>query len=675
MGNEKGCAGKETVMAVRKSMKRVAGRLSVLSFLICLLAYMSCARMGSPDGGWYDETPPHVVSSTPADKAANVKTRKITINFDEYIKIDDAQNKVIISPPQIEQPEIKAAGKRIIVELKDSLKDSTTYTVDFSDAITDNNEGNPMGNYTFSFSTGEHIDTLEVAGYCLNAEDLEPVKGMLVGLYPYDAPDSIFHKEPMVRVSRTNSAGQFTIKGVAPGHYRAFALKDADGDYAYSQKSEMIAFSHDKIEPSWKPDTRPDTIWLDSLHIKNILRVGYTHFLPDDVTLMCFTEPLTDRSLLKRERKEPNKLEMYFTHGSDSLPRLKGLNFDSDSAFIVEASQQKDTLVYWIADTTLVNQDTLQLEMTYLITDTLGQLVEQVDTVDMVPKVSYEKRMKEQQKEVEKWQKEQEKKKKRGEAYDSIMPPKPLQLRTSVNGSMNPNQRFFIDFTEPLARCDTAAVHLYQQIDSLWYNCPHELVQLSTRQYELKAEWQPGMELSLEIDSAAFANIYGIVSVKVKAGIKVRGKDDFSTLLVELNGLPPGISPDSMVVMVVDGSDKVVRQAKAGPDAKATFDFLIPGKYYLRAFADTNGNGLWDTGCYDEDRQAEQVFYFAEEVECKQKWDVKRQWNLTAKPAYQQKPAKITKQKPETAKKQKSKNLERAKSLGKEYLMEKGVRL
>ena len=139
--------------------------------------------MGNPDGGWFDDTPPKVISSSPDDKAVEVKAKKVVINFDEYIKVEDVQNKVIISPPQLEQADIKASGKRIIVELKDSLKEDVTYTIDFSDAITDNNEGNPMGNYTFSFSTGDHIDTLEVSGYCLNAENLEPIKGILVGLY------------------------------------------------------------------------------------------------------------------------------------------------------------------------------------------------------------------------------------------------------------------------------------------------------------------------------------------------------------------------------------------------------------------------------------------------------------------------------------------------------------
>ena len=637
-------------------------------YVILLFLLASCARMGSPDGGWYDETPPKVVSSTPEDKGTNVRAKKITINFDEYIKIENAQDKVIVSPPQIEQAEIKAAGKRIIVELKDSLKDNTTYTVDFSDAIVDNNESNPMGNYTFSFSTGEHIDTLEVSGYCLNAEDLEPIKGISVGLYPYDAPDSIFRKEPMIRISRTNSSGKFTIKGVAPGAYRAFALQDADGDFVLSQKSEQLGFSRDKIEPTCKPDTRPDTIWRDSLHILDIKKIGYTHFLPDDITLLCFQEPNTDRSFLKIERNEPNKLGFFFTYGCDSLPRLRGLNFDSTDAFVLEASEKNDTLLYWIADTTLVNQDTLEIEMTYLMTGTLGQLVEKVDTIAGYAKIPYEKRTKDKQKELEQWQKEQEKKKKSGEPYDSIPPPKMLQVDVSANGNIEPKQRIFIEVPEPLARLNTDGIHLYQEIDSAWYNCPHELQQISTRKYELKVDTQPLMTLSLEIDSAAFESIYGLCSDKKKVGIKVKGEEDFSTLNVELSGIPKDANPTKVCVMLVDGNDKVAKQMKADAAGRVKFNYVKPGKYYLRAFIDMNDNDVWDTGCYDEDRQPEEVFYFNEEVECKQKWDVKRQWNLTAKPRYKQKPEAIIKQKPEAAKKQKSLNLERAKKLGKEYM-------
>ena len=511
-----------------------------LFYIFCIASIIvGCARMGSPDGGWYDDDPPRVIGATPEDKATNVKSKKITILFDEFIKLEDATNKVIVSPPQLEQPEIKASGKKIIVELQDTLKDNTTYTIDFSDAISDNNEGNPMGNYTYSFSTGEQIDTFEVSGYVLDASNLEPIKGIAVGLYD-DLADSAFKTKPLMRISRTDGSGHFVIKGVAPGTYRAYALQDADGDFRFTQKGEMIAFNHDTFEPSSKPDTRVDTVWRDSLHIDALLQKPYTHFLPDDITLLAFKQLQTDRTLLKTERVEPNKISMYFTYGDSLLPQIKGLNFKADSAFIIETNEKRDTIHYWIRDTTLVNQDTLSMDITYHVTDTLGNLVLQTDSaLDIVPKVSYEKRMKEKAKEMEKWQKEQDKKKKREEKYDSIYPVKPLEPKFAVPASMIPGQKITVEMPTPLMHCDTSAVHLYSQIDSLWYDaeCVFRPVENSIRQYEILADWKLGVEYSLEIDSAAFVDIYGLVSNPYKQGIKVKTLDEFSSLTLNISGV------------------------------------------------------------------------------------------------------------------------------------------
>jgi hypothetical protein len=606
----------------------------------------------------------------PADKATNINARKINIYFNEYIKLQDAQSKVIVSPPQLEQPDIKDGGQRIIVSLKDSLKANTTYTIDFGDAIVDNNEGNPMGNYAFSFSTGPEIDTMEVSGYVLNAEDLEPIKGILVGLYD-DLSDSVFRQQPMIRISRTDSRGHFTVKGVAKKTYRVYALEDADGDFVYGQKSERLAFSHDTFEPSWRPDTRQDTIWRDSLHIDNIIRTPYTHFLPDDITLLAFTVPQTDRMLLKTEREEPEKFSIYFSYGNPELPVIRGLNFESDSAFILEASQRRDTLHYWLRDTALVNQDTLRFEMQYLVTDTLGALVSQTDTLEMLPKVSYERRQKEFQKELEKWQKEQQKKKRRGEPYDSIYPQKTLDMKFTGVGTVAPDQRLWINAPVPLAVADSAAIHLRLKVDSLWNDVPCRLVPSATnvRSYRLEATLEAGQEYSLETDSAAFVSIYGVASNFTKQTIKVKTPEDYSKLIVTLSGADV---PDStsIVVQMLNGQDKVVKQ-QSTIDGTATFLYVIPGKYYLRAFIDMNGNGRWDTGDYDQDLQAEPVYYYPEETECKEKWELKRQWNLTATPRFKQKPAAITKQKADKERKLQNRNAQRAKQLGIEYIKDK----
>ena len=629
--------------------------------------------MGQPDGGWYDDDPPKVVGSTPEDRATNVKAKKITIYFDEFIKIDNPTEKVIVSPPQLETPEIKGAGKKIVVELKDTLKENTTYTIDFSDAISDNNEGNPLGNYTFTFSTGEQIDTFEIGGYVLDASNLEPIKGIAVGLYD-DLSDTAFTTKPLMRISRTDSRGHFVVKGVAPGTYRAYAIQDMDGDYCFKQMGEMIAFNHETYSPSSKPDVRTDTVWRDSLHIDALLQVPYTHFLPDDVTLLAFTHPQTDRYLLKTERVEPNKISLYFTYGDSILPEIKGLNFNSDSAFVIEANEKRDTIHYWLRDTMLVNQDTLQMDITYHMTDTLGNHVLQTDSAaEVLAKVPYEKRMKELNKEIEKWQKQQERKKKNDQPYDSIYPVKPLEVKYNVPSATTPYSQVNIEMPTPLDVCDTSMVHLYSMIDSVWYQSPCEFRQMenSIRQYELLVDWRLETEYSFEVDSAAFIDIYGNASKPFKQGIKVKGPDEFSLLVVNVSGLDVA---DTTIIVQLLNSDTPVRDVRV-KNGKARFDYLAPGKYYMRAFVDANGNGIWDTGDYKEDRQAEAVYYYPQEIECKEKWDVTKSWNMTEVPRFRQKPAAITKQKPDQEKKLKNRNIERAKQLGKEYLKTKGVKL
>ena len=644
-----------------------------LLYICCIaLAVVGCARMGQPDGGWYDDDPPKVLGCTPADQATNVTTKKITILFDEYIKLTDATNKVIVSPPQLEVPDIKAAGKKIVVELQDSLMPNTTYTIDFSDAISDNNENNPMGNYTYSFSTGEQIDTFEVSGYVLDASNLEPIKGIMVGLYN-DLADSAFQTKPLLRVSRTDGSGHFVVKGVAPGTYRAYALQDADGDFRFSQKSEMIGFNHQTIVPSSKPDVRTDTIWRDSLRIDALIQVPYTHFLPDDVTLLAFTQVQTDRFLVKTERVEANKFSMYFSYGHPELPVIKGLNFNSDSAFVVEASEKRDTIHYWIRDTALVNQDTLRMEITYQMTDSLGALVNQTDTLDGLAKVSFEKRKKELAKELEKWQKDIEKKRKRGiEVLDTIMPVKPLEPKIDAPSSMDPDKIVGVEMPTPLQHCDTAAVHLYSMIDSVWYESSCRMVPVPNkiRNYEILADWRPGIEYSLEVDSAAFIDIYGKASNPYKQGIKIKTEDEYGTLKLNITG----VEDSAMVVQLLNSSDKMVKQVKV-KNHVAQCNFVKPDKYYISAFIDSNGNGVWDTGDYAEDRQAEAVYYYPREIECKAKWDVSQNWNVTGTPIYKQKPAKITKQKPDAAKKLKNRNAERARKLGIEYLKDKGINI
>ncbi len=650
-------------------------RLTVL--LAALAVTMSCARMGRPDGGWYDETPPTVVDTYPADGGTGVKARKISIVFDEFIKLDNATEKVVVSPPQAEQPDIKSTGKRIVVELKDSLRANTTYTVDFSDAISDNNEGNPLGNYTYSFSTGSVIDTLQVAGSVLAAADLEPVKGALVGLYA-DLADSAFTAKPMLRVARTDSRGHFVIRGVAPGTYRVYALADADGDYRFSQKSEQIAFTRQLFTPGFEPAVRQDTTWTDSLHIKSIARVGYTRFTPDDIVLRAFNEPVADRYLLKAERAEANRFTLFFSYGSDRLPQLRGLDFDSDGALLIEPSARRDTVTYWLRDTALVNRDTLNVQVAYLGTDTLGNLVPQTDTLQILSKQPYAKRMRQAKKDFEDWQKRQERKRKKGEPYDTVPPPPALRLDIAGGETIDPDRTLRFDFDTPVAAADTSKIHLYARHDSLWYEArfrfrarpvvaPGDTVSASTprspRQYIFAGEWRPGVEYSLEIDSMAFTDIYGNHTPSVKRGLKVRSTDEYGSLVFTMSGLPDSAAA---VVELLDAQDRAVKRVPV-QDGTAQIYYITPGKYYARVFVDDNRNGVWDTGDYAAARQPEAVYYYPEAVECKAKWDLTLAWNATARPLDRQKPEAITRQKAERQRKIQKRNADRARKLGITY--------
>ena len=627
-----------------------------------MMMIAGCARMGQPDGGWYDDRPPQIIATTPADNGTGVKEKKVVICFDEYIKVEDATNNVVVSPPQLEMPEIKGAGKKIVVELKNSLKENTTYTIDFSDAITDNNEGNPLGNYTFTFSTGAQVDTMEVSGTILDASNLEPVKGIMVGLYA-DLEDSAFYTKPLLRVARTDSRGRFIIRGVAKGKYRAYALQDMDGDYKYSQKGEMIAFSDRIIEPTCGPDTRQDTIWRDSLRIDTIIRRGFTHFYPDDVVLRAFTVPLTDRYMIKNQRQEPERMDFFFSYGSDSLPKMRGLNFDADSAFIVDASIKKDTITYWLKDTALVNRDSLEIEYSYHITDTLGQLVLQTDTLLMVPKISYEKRMKMHEKELEKWQKQQDKFKKKGERYDSVWTPKPLDIRVTAPSSLTPESYLYFTMPAPLARCDTSKIHLQAKVDTLWVPQKFDWQPRpqSILSYRLEAVWTPGTEYQLEIDSAAFESIYGIVNDKMKSTLKCKSEDEFGSLVVKIGGLPDSTTA---IVQLLDKQDGVVKEARTQDDGSAEFYWLSEGNFYLRAFIDRNGNGIWDSGDFYKALQPEEMFYLPKVIEIKANWDITTEWNLNQARLDRQKPLEITKQKPEKEKQLKNRNKTRAEQLG-----------
>ena len=630
------------------------------ALLMLMIVVYSCASMGNPDGGPYDEEPPKFVRSTPKPFAINSKEKKVTIEFDEFIKLEKAAEKVVVSPPQLEQPEIKASGRKVVVGLVDSLRPNTTYTIDFADAIVYNNEGNPLGNYAFTFSTGTTIDTMEVSGTVLSASDLEPVKNIQVGLHS-DLSDSAFMKKPFDRVSRTDSRGHFSIRGIAPGKYRIYALMDGNQNYLFDSKTEMIAFSDSIIIPAMEDAMRQDTIWKDSLTIDTIKSVGYTRFLPDDIILRAFKEENDRQYLTRSERDKENHFVLTFSARADTLPTLKGLNFDERDAFIIEKTDRNDSICYWIKDSLIYQMDTLEIQMDYLATDTLDRLVPQTDTLFLANKLTRAEREKLEAKAAEEKEKERKKKEKKGEKIEPE-PTKFLTLNVDAPSAFDLDRNVYLSFDEPVASIDTAAIHMEIKKDSLWEEIPFLFVSDSVlpRKYEILAEWEPEKEYQLSIDSMAFKGVYGLHTNKVKQTMKVKKLNEYGTILLNITG-----ADSTAVVELLDGSGKVLRQQRITPQNTADFYYLNPGtKFYIRLFNDRNGNGVWDTGKYSEHLQPEEVYYFPKVWEMKANFDFEENWNINAVPVEKQKLDEIKKQKPEETKKIQDRNKERARKLG-----------
>lgn len=236
-------------------------KLSYLRWpLVALIAAVvaACASMGRPQGGPIDETPPVFVKSRPAPSELNVKTDRIVIEFDENIQIDDPLNKVVISPAQRNPAKITGVGRRVTVELQDTLLPNTTYTLDFTNAISDLNERNELDGFALDFSTGPVLDSLCISGMVFAAENLEPAQSMLVGVHS-NLADTAITNVPFDRITRTNQLGQFTIRNLRPGTYNVFAINDVNRDNKWD-RSEDIAFYPVAVSPTATRVNRTDTL-------------------------------------------------------------------------------------------------------------------------------------------------------------------------------------------------------------------------------------------------------------------------------------------------------------------------------------------------------------------------------------------------------------------------------
>ncbi len=594
----------------------------------------SCANIGNPSGGPIDKTPPIFMRSNPTPNAVNVKDRKIEIFFDEIVTLKDPSTKIIVSPAQTEMPRMSALGRKVTVELVDSLLPNTTYTIDFSNSIQDNNEGNAIDNFAFAFSTGSVIDSMRVSGYVLDSRTLEPMQSVVVGLQS-NLADSAFHKEKLQRVALTNDRGQFTIRNVSPGSYHIFALKDLDRDYKFGNPTEDIAFLDSIIVPSIGSREAADTVYNDLNEIDTIMRATRPAYFPNDILLSMFNEDRKSQYLANNLRVDSTRISLTFAAASDTLPSLSivGRNDVPDQWYTLERSQTNDTLTYWIRPPHLVSTDTLIVATTYLRTDTASNLSWGTDTLKFT------------------FQRQKAKKKKKNEETDSLEQIRFMELHPLANGTQEVYAPLLLQTGTPIERYSREAFHLQRKLqnDTTFYPAEIKSIALrdstlNRRDLMLKVDWEPGAAYKLAVDSLAMTDIYGLQTKPLKVDFNVRKMEEYGNIVFNITAVR-----DSAIVELLDGTEKIVLRAPV-KNHRAELLNLLPGKYYARLFIDRNGNGKYDTGNYDMHLQPEETVYYPGAINLKKNWDVEQTWDIYATPIDKQKPEAIKKNKPERKK-------------------------
>ena len=588
----------------------------IIATLAWVVIVSSCANIGMPTGGPKDSIPPVLLSTSPEYQALNYEGKDARFTFDEYISIDAISEDLVISPPLGKRPIIRTKSKTLIVQFNQELKDSTTYSLDFKNSVVDNNEKNPLKNLRFSFSTGPVLDSLRVAGQVVNAFNMEPVEKLLVLLHSNLHDSAVFKIIPDY-IAKTDERGMFMMDNIAPGEYHIFAVNDLNNDMLYNEGAEEIAFADEIVVPQAEFHERLDTLvkGLDSMLI-----LGHTHFYPDPFYMRYFLEDIFEQYIETSEREARNKCLFIFNESVKDSFNVRLLDYDARNWNIMEYNPKADSIVMWIADTTIARDDSLYMELSYFQLDSAGMPFIYKDTMLMKytePKAAPKRRGRKDDK------KEEE--------------PEPVQqftLNSNVSGKIELNGVIHLTSPEPVAGFDSTMINLYLSEDTLKTPLNFEFRKNTKayRTYNISYDWEPSTKYTLTIDSAACFNIYGISSRSFSQGFETREEDYYGSLTFKFSNVQ-----GPMIVQLLKNNDdeEVIRQKMFSEDGNVEFALLPPEKYKVKVIYDANGNGKWDTGSYQDKYQPERVSYVNDVIKLRSNWSETHQWDVAIDPAFQ----------------------------------------
>jgi hypothetical protein len=609
----------------------------LLSFL-ALIILAQCAKIGSPSGGPKDIAPPSLLESNPLNKSTLFTGKQIELTFDEFINSQGMSQELVISPPMEEMPEIRMRGKTLLIEFMEDLRENTTYTLSFGETIKDLNEGNILRNFEFVFSTGEKLDSLGVLGMAVQAFDLEFPESedpFFVMLYE-NLSDSAPLLEIPDYVGKITPQGAFLINNVRPGTYRMFALQDLNRSYKYDVPEEMIGFIDTTLilDPGMfeykLPDTipEPDSLLVDSIDIDLqdslsldmedtlIVEVSDSLMLAElgkysiYVDIFLFQEDNKPQYLTDYNRDDRRKLSLYFNRELTQRIKLDPYNFESEGNwYLREEHVMKDTLDYWLRDSSIYKIDSLQFLAEYLATDTLQQLVTYYDTL----KFNY----REPQKAAGRRRRQE----------DTLAQVEKISLSTGVSASQpqDIHRPLSIEIQHPVFSTDQSRISFAREEDTIKIPVPYSLVKDSTRtrRYFMKVDWESEMQYFLDIYPGAFTDIYGLTHDTISISFRTREIEFYGKILLNLTGVD-----GPKIIQVLDKDDKIVRVSNVSENGLIEFPYLPPVGLMLKLVHDDNGNGKWDTGSYLEGIQPERVTYHPGTISIRSNFDMEINWNL-----------------------------------------------
>lgn len=553
-----------------------------------------------------------MLSSTPAPGATDFQGKVVTIIFDENVQLKDADQKFVMSPPTAKRPRVEAHAKQVRVQFdeEEELLPATTYTLDFADCLSDLNEGNVYENFTFSFSTGESTDSMMISGNVFDAQTLMPVEGIYVLLHA-NLTDTAFTNATPIRIAKTDSHGRFAIKNVPDNaEYDVYALDDQNRNFMFDQPGEKIAWLGRHVTPSFETRQVADSVRTDSTYVLNdTVRYYYSPIMrdtlvytPDSLTIFAFSEDNYDQYITADERKSRNIISLALNKPMARRPKVTFPGNEGRDVGVFQYSPTNDTVKIWLTDTTVWHRDSVVIAVNYLWVDSLGNLVDKVDTL----KEWHFERKAEEPKQKRRRKKTEEK-------------PKVKMMEVKIATSVAPYADLSINSTTPFASFVWDSVRLFVKADTLFNPVTFTPVEdtVNVCHKAIKFKWEPGAQYKLEVDSAAARDIYGLVNDALSLNVSVTALDKYGTLYIDVDSVP-----QNALIQLTDMRGNVVRHNYLKPSGKAGFRFLKPGDYMLRILMDDNRDGKWTTGKFADRRQPEALIYYMEKVSIRQNWDI-----------------------------------------------------